>query len=584
MNLLSFTINTISFSNILFWLVALIVFILMLGIIILIHEGGHFFFAKKAGILCHEFSIGMGPVVKTIKKGETNYSIRAIPVGGFVSMAGEDTNEDTLKVGQEVSLSFKEVMYSKLLYNVDETKTFDDKLVKVVSEISVTPKVVKEVVGTVVEYDLYSKDGNEMYVVLNVDGEQQKFLVARDAFYVFNEKHLVQMAPYERCYESKTKTQRFLTVFAGPFMNFVLAFFIFLVVGLFSGVPNEESSVIGSLTEKYPASYYLKEGDEIINLDEFEINKWDDITKFLDENVGVEHVTVGYVRDGVTGSVEIPTFQICYRLGIANYPIMNSVLPEKGLVVTPVMEDYVAHKAGIGDGDIILGYYIGDEFKEVNKWKDLYDYLDENPTLDKLTISYVDREMKMENGEPVVDEKGFVQYENVDKDGTPIKVEIEVWTAKSIKQLLDVDSYETMIGISPETKFSFFGGIWNAMKLFWNSITTVFVTLGALFGNNQVSIKMLSGPVGIFGAVKTYLSTDLLSFLSFVGLISANIGLVNLLPLPALDGGRLIFIGYEAITRKKVNKKVETTLITVVFWLVILLFIYITFNDVLRLF
>ena len=74
----------------------IIVFILILGIIVLIHEGGHFFFARRAGILCYEFSIGMGPKIfgKKDKKGETEYSIRAIPIGGFVQLAGEGLDED----------------------------------------------------------------------------------------------------------------------------------------------------------------------------------------------------------------------------------------------------------------------------------------------------------------------------------------------------------------------------------------------------------------------------------------------------------------------------------------------------------
>ena len=108
---------------------------------------------------------------------------------------------------------------------------------------------------------------------------------------------------------------------------------------------------------------------------------------------------------------------------------------------------------------------------------------------------------------------------------------------------------------------------------------------GALFGNPQITINELSGPVGIFAVVKQYLTeTDFITFLSFVGMISANIGLVNLLPLPALDGGRIVFIGYELITGKKVNKNVETALINIVFWLVMGLFVYITFKDVFRLF
>ena len=74
--------------NFLYVILGILVFVLVLGVAVLIHEGGHFFFAKKAGILCHEFSIGMGPCLFQKKKGETVYSFRAIPIGGYVSMAG----------------------------------------------------------------------------------------------------------------------------------------------------------------------------------------------------------------------------------------------------------------------------------------------------------------------------------------------------------------------------------------------------------------------------------------------------------------------------------------------------------------
>src|SRR5690554_4300464 len=85
----------------------IIIFVLVLGVVILVHEFGHFLFAKRAGILCHEFSIGMGPAIYKIKKGETVYAIRAIPIGGYVSMAGEDPETDKLKKGQTIYLQFK---------------------------------------------------------------------------------------------------------------------------------------------------------------------------------------------------------------------------------------------------------------------------------------------------------------------------------------------------------------------------------------------------------------------------------------------------------------------------------------------
>ena len=549
-----FLINTNVFTDLLFWVYALIMFIVVLGVIILLHEGGHFFFAKKAGILCHEFSIGMGPVVKSKKKGETSYSIRAIPVGGFVSMAGEDTNEMMLQAAQTVSLAFKEVNYGSLFFNKEVEG--NETLCNVVSEISLTDKVVKEVSGTVKEYDLYSENGDAMYIVLEINGKEEKFLVARDAYYVLSQKQSIQMAPYERCYESKTKLQRFLTVFAGPFMNFVLAFLIFLVVGLASGVPNAESSEIGGLTEGYGAASVLQVGDVITKLNDTEINSWTDISTYLNSQLGAEEVSVTFERNGEEKTGVIKTTNISYRLGVTN----KGEYVENGLKVYMVFDDnYVAGKAGLQNGDILLGYYNKDTYIPFTSWKELYDLLDSDPNMDSLKIKYA--------------------HDGVEKETTS-----DVWTERSINEIANGINANTQIGISGTTRFDFFGGIGNAFVLFWNSITTVFVTLGALFSNSQITINELSGPVGIFAVIKQYLATDPITFLSFVGLISANIGLVNLLPLPALDGGRIVFIGYELITKKKVNKKVETTLINIVFWLVMILFVYITFKDIIRLF
>ena len=71
----------------------IIYFILLLTVIICIHEAGHLFAAKKFGVYCYEYSFGMGPVIWKRKKAETQYSIRAIPIGGFVAMAGEQDGD-----------------------------------------------------------------------------------------------------------------------------------------------------------------------------------------------------------------------------------------------------------------------------------------------------------------------------------------------------------------------------------------------------------------------------------------------------------------------------------------------------------
>jgi regulator of sigma E protease len=330
------------------------------------------------------------------------------------------------------------------------------------------------------------------------------------------------------------------------------------MIGLGSGVANKESTEIGELTEGYPAAISLKEGDIIKEVNGVKVETWTEFSEYLNNNIGLESFDITVERDGKIITETVPTVNISYRLGIANFDSVGYA--GNGLKISMVYDDhYVVGKAGLVNGDVILGYYVNEEYVELESWKQIFDYLDQNPDLDKLKIKY--------------------QHEETIKE-----VETDVWTEKSISQIGANTSAATKLGVACSTRFSFFGGIVNGLILFWNSITAVFVTLGALFGNSQITINELSGPVGIFAVVKQYLSTDFFTFMSFVGMISANIGLVNLLPLPALDGGRIVFIGYELVTRKKVNKNVETFLINIVFWLVMLLFVYITFKDIIRLF
>ena len=102
------------------WIVGILAFVIVLSIIVIIHEGGHFFFAKKAGILCYEFALGMGPVLYQKRKGETQYSIRAIPLGGFVSMAGEEVEADLLKGVETVKLIITDNVVTKIIAKYEE--------------------------------------------------------------------------------------------------------------------------------------------------------------------------------------------------------------------------------------------------------------------------------------------------------------------------------------------------------------------------------------------------------------------------------------------------------------------------------
>src|SRR5690554_3062441 len=95
------------------------IFIIIIGLIIAVHEFGHFFFARRAGILAREFALGMGPILWKKKKGETLYTIRAIPIGGFCAIAGEEMEDDPFKSQPRVKLDVRDGVIHNFYLDVD---------------------------------------------------------------------------------------------------------------------------------------------------------------------------------------------------------------------------------------------------------------------------------------------------------------------------------------------------------------------------------------------------------------------------------------------------------------------------------
>ena len=111
----------------------------------------------------------------------------------------------------------------------------------------------------------------------------------------------------------------------------------------------------------------------------------------------------------------------------------------------------------------------------------------------------------------------------------------------------------------------------------------MFVVLGNLF-TGEVKVSQLSGPVGIYSVVGKMSSQGISALLCLTALLSINVGVINLLPFPAFDGGRILFLIIEKIKGSPVDPKVENTIHSIGFILLILLMIYVTFNDVIKLF
>ncbi len=520
-------------------LIAILAFIFALCLIISLHELGHFIFAKKSGILCYDYSIGMGPVLWSKKKGETTYGIRAIPIGGFVSMAGEGVGIGVINIDQEIGLNLEDDCVKEIILNDIEKA---------------------EVFGKVVSFDLYGEN-SELYIEILVNDEYKKYSVLENALYVESAKKTQQIAPYSRSFESKTLLQRFLTVVAGPAMNFVLAYFLFLIVCFATGVANTKSSVVGGVEKRYSIggeyvngpAYEIKKGDKIISINGNPVEDWYDVGEYLDQSIKSESVNIVVSRDGVNIPLTINPIIYVGDIGIMGF---SDDVTEQGVRI--YIYTTKAKEAGLIDGDIITSISFEGVNYEIKSWADIIDVSDKING-DKITVSYL--------------------------RGSEAKTAVVNTLDQKTLDVIGIEKYDSIIGISPTYKFSFFGSFVNAFKSIGNCVGEVFGTLGLLFGgSNDVGVSDLSGPIGIFTLIKNSLTGGLISYIAFVAFLSVNIGLLNILPIPALDGGRLVFLAYEAITRKKVNKNVENTIHNIMFILLMLLFVYISFNDVLRLF
>lgn len=561
----------------------IVIFLIVLGLVICIHELGHLFFAKRAGILCHEFSFGMGPRLWSKKYGETTYSIRAIPFGGFVSMAGEELESEVIKIEQKIRLGFDSAgEVNRIVLNASDPKYHDFLEVKVE------------------DFDLSSEEGNRLYI--------NEYTVKRNAMYVMD-KNQLQITPKDRSFVYKTKMQRFLTTFGGPLMNFILAFIVFLIIAFASGVPDYSSTVLADVSENMPAYGVLQVDDKIISINGVNVTSWSGTTNSVSSEL--DKTNDGYVfvveRDGQEITLDLIKPQlIFYGLGFT-----SSVGTDDLIIGTPLYLN-----SELMPGDEILS--INDI--TMNDWNDVIAFADDNKAgsvdendfysieifrVTKASAAGVVTSITTQGDLTTIsvlgEDETTIEYSINSSETISVSVDDAIVAGQELssggqytfeyiiygEDVLSALNYEiffSRIGISGSTKFSFFGSFGQAFDSFIAAGTSIYKTIGLLFSSNQVNVSDLSGFVGIFSMTSQAAANGVISLLGWIGLLSVNLGIVNLLPIPALDGGRLVFIGYEAITKRKPNQRVENALHTVMFFLLMALLLFITYNDILRLF
>ncbi|MFQ2770559.1 sigma E protease regulator RseP [Aeromonas caviae] len=440
-------------------------FIVALGLLVAVHEFGHFWVARRCGVKVERFSIGFGKAIwRRLGKDGTEYVLALIPLGGYVKML--DGRVDELKPGEEA-----------------------------------------------------------------------------------------------QAFNHKSVWARMAIVAAGPMANFVFALFAFWLMFMI-GVPSVKP-VVG---EVRPASIVAEAGIlpgmEIVGVGGEETGDWESVTYALISHLGDDSVQLKLKAANTSYAVD-KTLQLAGwkfdpdrespigSLGIV--PLGGKVLP----VVEAVVPSSASEKAGLQIGDRIKGV----DGEAITEWAQFVERVQQSPAQPlQVTVERGGSEMTL----------------TLTPDGKKVKGQLVGFVGLSPQLVPLPDEYRTLLQYGP------LQALWHGVQKTWSLITLTFDMIGKLIGG-IVSLDNLSGPISIAKGAGSSADYGLVYFLGFLALISVNLGIINLFPLPVLDGGHLVYFLIEAITGKPVSEKIQEVGFRIGAAILMLLMGIALFNDFARL-
>ena len=451
----------IKITSVLTTIALILIGVLLFELIIFIHEFSHFITAKKSGIKVNEFSLGMGPKIFSFGKGETKYSLRIFPIGGFCAMEGED-----------------------------------------------------------------------------------------------------EESPEPRAFNNAKVWKRMIVVIAGAVMNIILGFVLMFVVVV------QQDSYSSTEVQSFPATSFssctgLQSGDVIK-----EINGYG-ISTSMDFNYPISTAELKTVDGSTLEIYKEDCGNNLYNMAVSLVQDKNNKLSDEQVskvneLLSKSSNEIAKAKSKEDAYSVYENYY-----KKINDACGIKDYKVEKIVEKETRKRYTADILVERNGEEkLLKNVQFFTYTTKDNSDPQVSIDFYV---KPIEKT--------------------FGSV--ISQTFKQTISTckmIYASLGGLL-TGKFGLKDMSGPIGIASAVTTVASESLSSgFMSAVNsiiyvmmIITVNLGLFNMLPFPALDGGRFVFLIIEAIRGKSVPRKVEAIVNGIGMGLLILLMILITANDIFKL-
>jgi regulator of sigma E protease len=448
---------------------------LVLGVMILVHEWGHFIAARLFGVRVDVFSIGFGPRLFGWKRGATDYRVSALPLGGYVRMAGQDPSE--IDSARSTSIPGKE-------------------------------KDVKQ---------------------LQASGTS---------------------APDELM--NKPRWQRAIISFAGPLVNLIFPILLLTVYFVAIGIPypayQDKPVQVTALPASSPAAAAgLHPGDKVVALDGEKNPNWEQAEKVLTRLTPNSKLSMEVDDAGAHRSLTVPVDQ------------KDLQQPERLLgfaPIRPVLEDvapgYPAQHAGLQENDLISAV----DGQKIQWWGEFTERI------------------RASGGKPVA--------LDVERKGQPLHL---VVTPQSATNERGETVYQIGVQVHDETAYkrvSFSEGAQYASLVTVEKIKETAGIVGKLF-SGRVSLKQLQGPVGISRAAGQAAKKGPLAIISLMVLISVNLGILNLLPIPILDGGHILLLGIEGLLRRDMSLAFKERFVQVGLVFLLVVFAIVMYNDVVRL-
>jgi regulator of sigma E protease len=333
---------------------------------------------------------------------------------------------------------------------------------------------------------------------------------------------------------------RILVVSAGAFLNIVFALVIYVVI-FFAGKPvtvDSQNTVVGGVKQGSVAEQIgVLPGDQIIKVNAKPVSTWEDLVYAVAFS-STNDIVLEIKRDGaiITKDAKVSAEK---STGIK----MLGLLCRETIIAGDVFKDSPAEKAGLK---------IGDGITKINGEKIF------------LSMRMLEVIRNNDNKEITI---------SIMRDGTEFDIKV-------VPRKINGGEYAT-IGFALATDWEKIHP--TPLDQFGKDLVRTWQTLAGLF-TRSVPLKAISGPVGIIGIIGISMQVGIIPLLSIIALISLNLGVVNLLPIPVLDGGHIIFTTIEAIRKKPLSIKTILNIQNVFTFLLIAFAVYVTYNDILRMF